>query len=356
MTSLLRTLLTLCFAVVATSVLHAQLSANYGIVQNNFQRINPAAVNHFATAYASKNTSNHLSAQYQIQQAAGSKAATLSSGRYEQINFDKNVHWGIGFESEQIHYHSNNRLQLSYSYLINNRQDRGRGKRSHFGIGMALTGGHEVTDLTQIRYEDETDEVLPVNSQLSAAISIGGFYLKRTRKGSFYSGLSIIFSDGGLNNISARHYYLLVGGMTHLAPEKFTLEYSLWGRYADRGNPLNDYQFAGPGQVEASVRGWASGFLSKQKKLSSFFTGVGFGSHGRMKVEAGIGLFSSPTRDNIQNAFKLGIAYDVDLNKELGFGSFMEFFASMPLNLFAKKTSRYPIGTSRPTGARPQPR
>jgi len=181
---------------VGSGSLVAQLSANYGIVQNNFQRINPAATNHFATAYAAGNTSNHLSAQYQLQEAGGSKAATLFSGRYEQINFNKNIHWGIGFESERIHYHSNNRLQLSYAYLIDTRRDRARGKRSHFGIGMAVTGGLDGTDLTQIRYEDETDEVLPVNSQLSGSISIGGFYLMRTRKGSFYSGLSVIFSDG----------------------------------------------------------------------------------------------------------------------------------------------------------------
>lgn len=347
--------LAFCLSMACTTSLFGQLSANYGIVQNNFQRINPAAVNHFATAYAADNASNHLSAQYQLQQAAGGTAATLFSGRYEQINYDKNIHWGIGFESEQIHYHANNRLQLSYAYLIDKRPDRGRGKRAHFGLGIALTGAHEVTDLTQIRFDDDTDETLPVNSQLAAAVSFGGFYLKRSRAGSFYSGLSIIFSDGGLNNLASRHYYFLAGGMLHLSPEMFTLEYSAWCRYADRGNPLNNYLYTGPVLVEGSARIWASGLHTKQKKLSGFFAGAGFGSHKRVKVEAGIGLFSRPQRDNLQNALKLGLAYDFDMGQQLGFGSFLEFFASMPIKAFTRGKSRFPIGTSRPTGARPRP-
>jgi len=69
----------------------------------------------------------------------------------------------------------------------------------------------------------------------------------------------------------------------------------------------------------------------------------------------GIGLFSSPVRDDIRNALKLGIAYDTNTSQELGFGSFLEFFASMPMNLFGKKTIRYPVNAPRPTGARVGP-
>lgn len=335
------------FLVVVPQKGKAQLINSYIVTQNNFQRINPAAVNHLGVDFSAAKVTDHLSSQYQIQSVGDVKVATSFNGRYEKLNFERNTHWGLGFQSEQVHYHANNRLQVSYSYMVDLRSDKGRNRSAHLILGGAMGGGHLGTDLTEIDFDDDINEtVLPVYSNFSGEFSSGVFYLNRDVNRSFYAGFSVILSDGGFNFQSSRHYFFLSGGVIHLGKKNgsqlplASLESSLLVRHTDRGNFLNDNLRAAPTSVDASIRLWANN-LSHKRKLGRLFVGAGYGSQKRLRVDLGLGLYTDRAK-LLSKALTVGLAYEFDTRPELGYGSFLEFFTSMPLSFLWGSTSSDP--------------
>jgi type IX secretion system PorP/SprF family membrane protein len=319
-----------------TKYCDAQLIPLGTMYRNNFNLINPAAVDRLLLSYPIDHHSRQLTMNVRKQWAFSQTQGTPTTAfiQYEQapsnseeyVRWKNILRWGAQILYDQTDIMQNFGLYGNYSYEFK----LGDGIRK---IRLGISGGliHRSYDAGNIRTRSPipTDPILSAivanPNQLLLDVGAGMFMHRSTGYGTRYWGLSA-------PNSSMWQFGNVRPGSSAYQPNRFSQFYFIWGNYIsnwERGsNTKIDWEptvfirylrkgsfevgdnFQSPVSADVTLRaylGSKEGVTSDKRYPPLWWVGAGFGTNRIFNVEVGFNLHS---RYGFENNTRLSVAYN----------------------------------------------
>lgn len=321
-------------AVFCTSLLPAQQLGVYSIYRDNFQLINPAAMNHFYIT-SDGNPHNIMFNVALRQQWIGVEGAPRSfNARFEQAPSNVSMKYGLFFSYDEVFANSNLGLYGNYAYFINLIRPSKEVRQLVFGLNAGLV--QQRFDLDLIRFDQP--EALLSDNRVYADFALGMFFFSRNAYDTrIYAGVSTLqaFSINLIDTLSqsvfaedrVQHIYALAGGVFPLNNESL-LEPSVWVRYTPNTSYASLVAGGFPFSIDANIRyQLVESRVGISRKRLGFWVGAGASTTRELKVELG-GLQIVPGK---YATYKVGIAYNFYLPGRITLGPTVELNGSFSL-------------------------
>lgn len=329
----------LCLAFLLTNALQlpAQQLGLYSVYRDNFQLINPAAMNHFYIA-ASGEDHNFLFNTGLRQQWAGVEGAPLSfNARFEHAPYGTSMKYGLFFQYDEIFASTHLALSGNYAYFID-LAGRGRDiRRLSIGLNAGLVQQRFDFDRIEFAAPDDAPQAFLTDNRVYADFAFGVFFLSAGgNQPRIYGGISSLQTFTlNVNNEQEealfavdriQHLYGLAGGVFPLGKSGY-LEPSTWIRYTP-GVSYDGFADRFPLSLNANLRyQLVESNFNSRRKLYGFWFGLGGATSKEVTVELG-GL----QIDGDENStYKLGLAYTFYLPGRISLGPTLELNGAFSL-------------------------
>lgn len=349
MNTLPKFFLPLFVILLCTFSVEAQLRNRYATLQNNFQNVNPAAINHLNISRLVGNQLLSVGFQNQQQDIDGTNSIGSSNLRVELVDPDAKVLFGGGITQEEVHIHKTTQVGGNFSYLVDlNSRGSSASNLSYLTLGLGGAANFQSTDLERLRYADQTDLVLPITSSTYGTVSGGAFYLyKRRNRPTIYGGVSAYHNVGTANNPASTQFFAVAGAIFAFANNALLVEPNTVMRYADYDGFLFNTITASPVSIDGGLRLWydANGAFG-------FFGGANIGTNGRARVEMGFsvnakklgkggpritGKGQQKRNANSSNGLRIGYTYDFNYGSAFKTGTISEIFIALPIMINTRR-------------------
>jgi len=330
--------LTLALLMLSFTSLDAQLRNRYSALHNNFQDINPAAINHLiiTQSMAANYVIPHL--QYQAQFIDDENALTNKTARIEYINRGNNFLFGFGIQEERIHVHDRTRYAMNGAkhWSLKKGSSRPGASESVLSGGIGTSFSRNETDLNALRYAQPGDLTIPISSGASTEVSGGLFLMVKNAQRTGSSGPIVDWYVGisGYHAISNRDFepstqWNLIGGAIFSANHRKThlFEVNTWSRYTTAGGAEFSFRQTSKLTTDCNFRYWRKAGLTRKEKTTYFFGG-GVSSNGRANVQGGMTL---PLNSKLPRT--VSFTYDFNAFSKYSLAPVVEIYLSVPFQV-----------------------
>lgn len=331
-----------CFFSLALYSISAQQLSLYSVMRDNFQPINPAAINHLNLKHP--NMKNMVVSGMARFQWMGTEGAPWGfRGSVEQVYYGDNLsnghRWGVNFSHDRVHATGLSTLGGSYSLLLKLAPSY-RNSSKMLSLGMYSGIVQTSIDRSELRYANPGEPQLPTENRTQLDFAGGAFYWSRTRSVRFYTGVSFLnalsinltSTDPTRDQLWASerraHVYGIAGAMVSLnARGSSFVEPYLWTRWVQGGQYLTLIRGGAPISADAGLRYHYTDLYGGGAGL---WLGAVYSSNNYLTIEFG-GSMAKGGQYGDERIIKAGLGCSINTGQQVTLGPTLEFNVSFSI-------------------------
>jgi len=331
----MKAICTIAMMTLVAVTLQAQQTPYQVFFRNNWQAVNPAAIDR--VFFFRTQPSILLSGSYRQQWLGTEEAPAYSFLSFENFIEDSGLRWGVSAFQDKAGPTSTVGMYGNLTQTIS------MGKGKFLSVGLNLGAIRFQIDPEKLIFDNKQAEqeagTLDNLNRFFLDLSGGIFYRKKALHDNpdmFYTGLSIPQTitvnagsrgnDGLFSTERIPHIYYMLGW--YISPGNYDddfpvdIEPTLWVRYVP-GVTYSSIANNFPLSVDATVRAY---FGNYRRKSNPFWVGAGYGTNTMMNMEVGYHWINPK---DTEKSFRVGLGYSFPVgNRLLNLGHSMELTAA----------------------------
>lgn len=333
-------LITLFFLSVILVTANAQQLGVYTIYRDQFQMINPAAINHMAFVSVGHANNTMINTAYRRQWLNVQDAPMSFNARVEHFPASQDFKVGAFYSMDAFFASTEHSFFLNAAKIFKLSGTRNRGIIRNLAIGLNLGLMTQSFDLDKVSFATPDPAKSRLDNRYYADVAMGLFYWangKNDKYMKYYLGLSslqtypqLLNDSGGQfgnrSNDRVVHWYGIAGLWLPVGKEGF-LEPSIWVRHIQNSSFVTWSASGLNAAANLNIRyRYLQDRYNTNKVKQGYWFGAGVSTAKEINGEAGFIM-----EDGSERAYKFGLAAIVNTQANFGLGPSVEFTFSVSL-------------------------